>query len=361
LRKSGDTPPNSLPSGLDFSTDPKGQELSRILHFQQRRQTVLVAVVMTMRDQGRPTPTLVCPGIGCLSPLARRAAMFAPSLLWLACCALLGAGEAPADAKSGEKPQPPKDAVDPEVLGKVRKLASDTLSTDNAVREAAWNGLKNMGNLAVPGLVALCRQPETAPEMLRSIVIALGDTKDPRAGPVLMELLAAKDARLRRDAARSLGDSGCRQAVPALEKLAGNAAEEEDVRLFAAVAGSRLGSTEAARVLGELAQSPRAETRSRAVFALGKCGGLKELAVLAKALADSDRDVREDAVLALRQVKRKEAWGALVLAAADSDYKVRNAAMEALRELTGQQLGNDPAAWKAWWAKTEGRPAPAKE
>lgn len=272
------------------------------------------------------------------------------------CGALLCAGETPA-----EKPQPPKDAVDPEVLGKVRKLVVDTLSTDNAVREAAWNGLRSMANLAVPGLAALCHQHETTPEMLLSIVIALGDTKDPRAGPPLTELLGSKDARLRRDAARALGDSGCREAGPVLEKLAGNAAEAEDVRLFAAMAAARLGSAEALKVLAELAQSPQAPTRSRAVFALGKHGGLKEVAILAKALGDSDRDVREDAVAALRLVGKKEAWGALVLAAADSDYKVRNTAMEALRELTGEQLGNDPAAWKAWWAKAESRPARAKE
>jgi HEAT repeat protein len=247
----------------------------------------------------------------------------------------------------------PAEKVDAEVLAKVRKLVSDTLSTDNATRERGWNGLKNMGNLAVPALEALCHQQETTPEMLRNLLIALGDAKDPRAVPALTELLASKDARIRRDAARALGDSGCREAAPALDKMAADVGEQEDVRLFAAVAGARLGSAPALKVLAELARSPHAETRSRAVFALGKYGGVQQLAPVEQALDDSDRDVREDAVAALRLMAQKEAWGPLVHATADSDYKVRNSAMEALRELTKQQIGNDPAAWKAWWAKAQ--------
>jgi len=288
----------------------------------------------------------MCNGYGCIVALLL-------TLLWLAAGfgGSVHAGETPAGTKGGDTLAPAKDAVGPEVLDKVHKLITDTLSTDNAARETGWKGLKNMGNLAVPGLVALCRQKETTPDMLRSILIALGDTKDPRAAPVLTELLSSKDARIRRDASRSLGDSGCRDAAPALDKLAGDAAEEEDVRLFAAVAGARLGSAQALKILAELSRSPRGETRSRAVFALGKYGGVQQAAIVAKALEDADRDVREDAVAALRLVEKKEAWGPLVQAAADSDYKVRNAAMEALRELTGQHIGNDPAAWKAWWDK----------
>lgn len=283
-------------------------------------------------------------------------------LPWLLSGAVLPGGETPAakDAAGDGSASRSQDGVDPDVLRKVRRLIEGTLSTDNTAREAAWNGLRNMGNLAVPGLVALCRQKETAAEALRSIVIALGDTKDARAGPALVELLSHTDARLRRDAARALGDSGCREAVPALEKLAAKAAEEEDVRLHAAVAGARLGSEESLKALAELARSPRAATRSRAVFALGKHGGIQQAGLLAKALADADRDVREDAVAALRLAGTKEAWGPLVQAAGDSDYRIRNAAMDALRELSGQQLGNDPAAWKAWWAKEQGKAEPAK-
>ncbi|MCY3019077.1 MAG: HEAT repeat domain-containing protein [Planctomycetota bacterium] len=259
------------------------------------------------------------------------------------------------------EPPPKEDPVDPDVLRKIRKLIKGTLATDATERETAWKALKDMANLAVPGLVALQRDKETTPEMRRSILIALGDTRDPRAGPALVEMLAADDARVRRDAARAIGDSGYRDAVPALEKLAAKNDEEETVRLFAATAGARLGSEKALECLAGLAQSPRPEIRSRAVFALGKYGGVKQAPLLEKALGDTDRDVREDAVAALRIVAKKEAWGSLVKAIGDTDYKVRNAAMDALRELTGQKIENDPAAWKAWWAKEEKKPEPAKE
>lgn len=254
-----------------------------------------------------------------------------------------------------------EDPVDPDVLRKVRKLILATLSEDNAEREAAWNSIKSMGNLAVPGLVGLYCQKETTPAMMGSIIIALGDSKDPRAGPALAEMLGAKEARVRRDAARALGDSGYKDGIAALEKLAADSGEDEDARLFAAVADAKLGGGKSADLLAELLKSPKPEVRSRAVFALGKYGGVKQAPAIEKALGDSDRSVREDAVEALRLLEKKEAWGPLVKATEDSDYKVRNAAMDALRQLTGQEIENDPSAWKKWWAEEQKKPEKVKE
>src|SRR5260221_13977748 len=108
---------------------------------------------------------------------------------------------APADPPPvAPEPKPAEAEVDPDVLRKVRKLIRGTLAEDSAEREKAWNGLKNMGNLAVPGLLGLYRQKDTTVEMVRSILIALGDSKDPRAGPALVELLGNKEPSIRRDA-----------------------------------------------------------------------------------------------------------------------------------------------------------------
>jgi HEAT repeat protein len=251
--------------------------------------------------------------------------------------------------------------VDPDVLRKVRKLINGTLAEDNTEREKGWAGLKEMGNLAVPALIELQREKSTTAAMTRSIIIALGDSKDPRAGPALTAMLSAREVPVRRDAARALGDVGYKDAHAPLEQLATSAAENEDVRLHAAVAGVRLGSAKALDALAELMRSPRAEIRSRAVYALGRHGGPKQAATLAKALDDQDRDVREDAVAALRLIAKKEAWGPLVKAAADSDYKIRNAAMEALREVTGARVENDPKAWNAWWTEEQKKPEAVKE
>jgi len=252
------------------------------------------------------------------------------------------------------EPPPLEVETDPDVLRKVGKLVKSTLHEDTAEREKGWKALKDMGNLAVPGLVGLFRQKTTTPEMTRSILIALEDSKDARAGPALLEIVTSPDPGVRRDAARAIGDSNYKPAAPALEKLAGDPGEDEEVRLFAAAAGAKLGSEKCLAVLQELQKSPKAEIRSRATFALGKAGGKNQVAAVEKGLSDSDSSVREDAVEALRLIGGNEVWPALLKAIDDEDHRVRGAAMDALRQLTKQKIENDPAAWREWWKKQQG-------
>ena len=258
------------------------------------------------------------------------------------------ASDAPAP-KDPPKENPKEEPVDADVLHKVRKLIRGTLSSDDKEREKAWNDIRDMGNLAVPGLIGVYRQKSTTPEEMRSILLALGDSKDPRAGPALAELLTSAEKSIRRDAARAIGDSGYKGGVPALEKVAHDAKEDEDVRLFAAAAAAKLGSEDALKVLSELLKSSRPEIRSRAVFAIGKNGGVAHVAEIEKALEDSDPSVREDAVEALRLLNNEKVWPGLIKATADSDYKIRGAAMDALRQLTKQKFDNDPKAWQEWF------------
>src|SRR5205823_1603167 len=95
-----------------------------------------------------------------------------------------------AAAAAGESEEP----IDPDVLRKVRKLVKGTLAEDTKEREKAWNDIREMGNLVTPGLVELCKLKETTPAMSQSILIALGDSKDPRAGPALADLLKSPEA-----------------------------------------------------------------------------------------------------------------------------------------------------------------------
>ncbi|HYG74207.1 MAG TPA: HEAT repeat domain-containing protein [Planctomycetota bacterium] len=259
------------------------------------------------------------------------------------------------------EPPPLEVETDPDVLRKVGKLVKSTLHEDTAEREKGWKGLKDMGNLAVPGLVGLYRQSTTTPEMTRSILIALEDSKDARAGPALVEILASKDAGVRRDAARAIGDSNYKAAVPALEKLAGDANEDEEVRLFAAAAGAKLGGEKSIAILQELQKSSKTEIRSRATFALGKAGGKQQIPAIEKGLSDSDSSVREDAVEALRLIGGEEVLPGLVKALDDEDHRVRGAAMDALRQVTKQKIENDPAAWREWWKKKQGGDAKPEE
>ncbi|MFH0939391.1 MAG: HEAT repeat domain-containing protein [Planctomycetota bacterium] len=253
------------------------------------------------------------------------------------------AGETPKEALKEEP-------IDADVLRKVRKLIQETNSPENSARTAAWISLRDMGNLAAPGLVALYRQKNIAPEMIQSILIALSDCKDSRVGPALVEALGSSDPQTRLLAARALGDNHYQDGVLALEKVTANETEDEEVRMFAAKAGAKLGSEACLKTLETLAASLRAEVRRHAIFDLGKYGGVQRISILEKALADSDVSVREDAVEALRLVGKNEAWGPLIKAISDQNYKIRNSAMDALRQLTKQKIENDPRAWQEWWA-----------
>jgi len=262
-----------------------------------------------------------------------------------------------------EEPQvvKPIGDVDPDVVNKVRKLIRLTLKEDEEAREKGWAGLREMGNLAVPGLVTLYKQGQTTPEMNRSIITALGDAKDPRAGPLLVEMLEDKDLATRRNAARAIGDSKYKAGAAALKKLYSNAAEDEDVRLYAAVSGAILGSPEALEGLKLLVKSEREETRSRAVSALGRYGKASQIATLAEALSDKEATVRMEAVDGLKATGSREAIPPLVTKALkDEDYKIRGAAMDALKELSKAKVERDPAAWQKWF-ETEFKTGASKE
>jgi HEAT repeat protein len=241
--------------------------------------------------------------------------------------------------------------TDPDVLRKVRKLILSTRAAEAEEKEKGWKGLKDMGNLAVPGLLGLYKQKATTTDMMESILIALGDSADPRAGPALVEILKSTEPRVRRDAARAIGDSNYKAGAPALEKIAGDSKEEEEVRLFAAASGAKFGNQACIAALKTLLKSEKPEIRSRAIFALGKAGGPSEVTAIEAGFEDKDSSVREDAVEALRRIGTKDVYPLLVKAIDDEDYKVRGAAMDALRQLTKKKIENDPAAWKEWWAK----------
>lgn len=254
---------------------------------------------------------------------------------------------APAAAPAVEEP------ADPDMVRKVKRLIRATLEEEKEARDAAWKELREMGNLIVPGLVALFRAEGTTDDEVRSILIALGDSKDPRSGPALVEVLEHKNPKIRRDAARALGNSKYKAAVPALAKHFDAAGEDEDVRLYAAIAAAQLGSDTGYGALKALMSSQQEAVRTRAVFALGQHGGKARAADVALALKDASPMVRKDAADILRRMKAETVTGALVEACGDEDYKVRAEIVKALKELTGQSH-DTPEDWKKWWSEKQG-------
>jgi HEAT repeat protein len=272
----------------------------------------------------------------------------------------------------GADDPPPKAEItqaDPEVIAKIRKLIRNTLKEDAGDREKAWKELKEMGNLAVPGLIGVYRGEGCTPEMTMSILIAMGDSKDPRVGPALVEILENKDDNVRITAARAIGDSKSKDpnVLKALKKRYEDAKEPEEVRLHAAVSAAKLGNLESLEALKKLIKAEKPLIRTRAVHALGKYGRQKQIKTIVEALKDTDPGVREDTVEALRLLannkdahsKAKEGQRhteedviiveSLIAQLNDEDYKVRGVVMDALRDITGQKFGNEMKEWQTWW------------
>lgn len=248
--------------------------------------------------------------------------------------------------------------TDPDVLRKVRRLIDGSLDSNEETQKKAAGDLREMGNLATPALVTLVRKKDTAGPALNALVIALGDSKDPRAAGALLELLNADNPPLRRMAARALGQSANKDALKPLEEIAAAPANDEELRLIAAIACAKLKSEKAPELLRTLSTSKDPGNRARAVFALGKYSPagqeLKTVAALKPFFADLEDNVREECVNALRLVGGKASAAALIELLGEPNFKIRNSAMDALRELTQKKFANDPKEWKDWW-EAEGK------
>ena len=135
-------------------------------------------------------------------------------------------------------------------------------------------------------------------------------------------------------------------------------ANDEDLRLVAAIACAKLKSEKAPELLRALSASKDPGNRARAVFALGKYSPpgqeLKTVGALKPFFSDPEDSVREECVNALRLVGGKASAASLIEMLSETNFKIRAAAMDALRELTQKKFGNDPKEWKDWW-EAEGK------
>jgi hypothetical protein len=71
------------------------------------------------------------------------------------------------------------------------------------------------------------------------------------------------------------------------------------------------------------------------------------------AAAESEPDVRAEAAIALGQYPQPRVLEALMIGLDDSDPAVANASLWSLRTLTGQDFGEDRAAWVNWRTRTQ--------
>lgn len=175
------------------------------------------------------------------------------------------------------------------------------------------------------------------PQEATSLQAAYG--LDTTAIPALIDLLAAEDEAIRRNAGYALTALGT-AAVPALIEACGD--NREPMRAQAADALGDIGSraADAAPTLVDMLSDPSTDARRSAADALGTLGTASDLApALAQHLDDNDEWVSRNAALGLARLgaNAAPAQGALVEALASSNRYVGAKAVLALQRIDTPQ------------------------
>jgi len=167
---------------------------------------------------------------------------------------------------------------------------------------------------------------------------ALGELDDPRSVEALSRALRTDEsAEVRKMAAWALGEIEDPAAVPALDYAIRNDVDIE-VRRMAAWALGEIESPEAVDGLGAAIGDSDLEVRMAAAWALGEIEDPRAVPWLERALRDASPGVRRKAAWALGEIQPDAAPPALVEATGDVDPEVRKMTAWALGEI------EDPAA-----------------
>jgi len=148
---------------------------------------------------------------------------------------------------------------------------------------------------------------------------------------LIKALAYRKDARIRRDAARILGEVGDPRAVESLVPALKDS--NWDVRRTAAWALGKIGDARAVEPLVAALQDEDKNVRQSAAEALGKIGDPRAVEPLLSALKESDGGVRQAAAEALGQIGDARAVEPLIVALKDKDINVCHAAAAALGQI----------------------------
>ncbi|MBI1923988.1 HEAT repeat domain-containing protein [Candidatus Poribacteria bacterium] len=170
----------------------------------------------------------------------------------------------------------------------------------------------------------------------KKAAIALGKLKDPRAIPVLTQVLQDRwSSNVRCAAAEALGKIGNSQALPALITAL---QEDKSARAAIVEALGRIGDPQAIPALTTaLQEAERESARAAIVEALGEIGDPQAIPVLTTALQNESEYIRHAAAKALGKIGNSQAISALTTALQDKLGAVRYAAVQALGEIGDPQ------------------------
>lgn len=190
--------------------------------------------------------------------------------------------------------------------------------------------------------------------------LALGFSASPEALELLLGALRDPTAMVRANAAHGIGLMGFAE-TPAEPLVALLRDSSPEVRTGASFALSRiLREGQDRGAIGGLLEALKDSddsVRNNAVRALQVVRAKEALPVLRREmLRDSSPLVRYNTVLAMAVFGEPDSVEPLIGCLTDSEEIVRRAAVVALKRVTGEvSLGNDPEAWRRWWAENKGR------
>ncbi len=214
-----------------------------------------------------------------------------------------------------------------------------------SVGSAAALGLSSIGNRAVEPLIATLQTDDA--QIRQRAVVALGEIGDRRATEPLVTLLGDEDKAVRSAAVQALGNIGDRRATEPL--ITALSDDDPEVRRNAARSLAQIGGREVVEPLLAALSDNNAMVRLGAAQALGEVGGSRAGEPLITLLNnDASENVRAVAAQALGELRERRAIEPLVAALSDDYNALRLTAAEALANITGQDFGQDPAAWQEW-------------
>jgi quinoprotein glucose dehydrogenase len=239
----------------------------------------------------------------------------------------------------------------------LKELATLLAHRDQRVRQEAQFALAEKGDAAVKTLTGVARKNPNQLARLHAIWglgqivshnLRFANSKSSPAAKALLPLLGDKDAEVRAQAAKVLGEVRAANAFAGLVKLLND--ESPRTRFFAAIALGKLGRKEAvAPLLAMLRANADTDVYLRHAGVMG-LAGIADKSALLSAAKDNSSAVRMGVLLAMRRLQFSEvAWflndsdPALVLEAARAinDFPI-NEAMPQLAALIDRPTDSEP-------------------
>ena len=222
-----------------------------------------------------------------------------------------------------------------------------TLWGDEFVFAAAEDGNPSIRAQTIGWLKTIRQEKKYSPQAERAMAA------------ILKAVQSDPDPGVRAAAVYALGSIGV-EDIRILPVLVGALSDmDEFVRTAAAYAIGNLGDEAAGAVpaLIQTLQDPDWFVRNKAAEALGKIGSgaVEAVPALTGLLEDEEFIVRRTAITTLGEIGpgAMQAVPALIQSLSKEDGLVKDSTVKTLSQITGQDFGEDAAAWQHWWETQE--------